>query len=151
MDSLLVLWILLSVCLFLWCTPTHSKITPNSTVFDLCPWFNSVVLFQAFSQQLQHVVDSSHITEYACGVGCMFRFLQINSVFLALYCDRVKQSNVNKHCWLATDLWPQSSPPAWKWDNSTRRPQLPLLPDFKLLFPQAPQAQWLWLPTFKSS
>lgn len=33
----------------------------------------------------------------ACGVGSMFRFLQINFVWLPLYCDRLNQSNVNKH------------------------------------------------------
>lgn len=33
----------------------------------------------------------------ACGVGCMFRFLQINFVCLHLYFDKLNQSNVNKH------------------------------------------------------
>lgn len=32
----------------------------------------------------------------ACGVGCMFRFLQISVVRFPLYCDRLNQSNVNK-------------------------------------------------------
>lgn len=33
----------------------------------------------------------------ACGVGCMFRFLQMNFVWVPLCCDRLNQSNVNKH------------------------------------------------------
>lgn len=75
-----------------------SKIAPNSTVFDWYPWLKCNLRFcsrpSLSSYSVRFGIPTLQST--ACGVACMFRFLQINCECLALYCDRVKQSHVNK-------------------------------------------------------
>lgn len=89
-----------------------SKIALNSAVFDLYPWLKcnlrSCSRPSLSGYSMRFGIPTLQST--ACGVACMFRFLQINCECLTLYCDRVKQSHVNKRSWLSTDLWPQSPP-----------------------------------------
>lgn len=82
-------------------TQKHSKITPNCTTFlTFTPWLNYNLWFCSRPPSSIYSVMWSRIPTLqrtACGVGCMFRFLWINFVCLPLYCDRLNQSNVNKH------------------------------------------------------
>lgn len=112
-------------------TQKHSEITPKCTRFlTFTPWLNYNLWFCSRPSSSIYSVMWFRIPTLertACGVGCMFRFLQINFVCLPLVCDRLNQSNVNKHSQLSTSLWPPKtkSPLSWKWENSTRRSKLP--------------------------
>lgn len=87
----------LSVSYFLSCSPfppslslslsqKHSEITPNCTRFlTFTPWLNYNLRFcsrpsSSFYSVMWFRIPTLQRT--ACGVGCMFRFLQINSVCL---------------------------------------------------------------------
>lgn len=92
---------LFSHCLSLSHTQKHSKITPNCTTFlTFTPWLNYNLWFCSRPSSSIYSVMWFRVPTLertACGVGCMFRFLQLNFVYLPLHCDRLNQSNVNKH------------------------------------------------------
>lgn len=89
-----------SLFLFHTCKQKHSKIAQNCTKSaTFTPWLNYNLWFCSRPSSRIYSVMWFKIPTLqgtACGVGRMFRFLQINSVCLLFYCDTLNQSNVNK-------------------------------------------------------